>query len=199
MAYSQLVRRVSILAAALTLIISVNIIVAQNSPPLIPFSHLLNATNQTRLNSSYYPPIDKVPVMLPEWGKFIGLNVKNSTSTSFLKWLRNPVDITHCNHRNDWALSYDDGCGPYTMDVLDALAKYNISATFFVVGSRIIECPHILAEQYRRGHQIAIHTWSHPSLIQLSNDQVVAELLWTAKIVYDVIGVIPTMIRPPCK
>jgi peptidoglycan/xylan/chitin deacetylase (PgdA/CDA1 family) len=47
------------------------------------------------------------------------------------------------------------------------------------------------------GHQIVIHTWSHPELTTLSNEQVIAELGWSRKIIKDVLGVTPTMTRPP--
>lgn len=35
-------------------------------------------------------------------------------------------------------------------------------ATFFVVGSRVIEYPDVLREEYMSGHEISVHTWSHP-------------------------------------
>lgn len=46
------------------------------------------------------------------------------------------------------------------------------------------------------GHEIAIHTWSHPYLTTLSNDEIVSELVWTAKIIYDVTGRVPRYMRP---
>lgn len=47
------------------------------------------------------------------------------------------------------------------------------------------------------GHQIAVHTWSHPYLTTLTNEQVIAELGWTKKVIKDVTGVTPNMMRPP--
>lgn len=47
------------------------------------------------------------------------------------------------------------------------------------------------------GHQIAVHTWSHPYLTTLTNEQIIAELGWTKKIMKDVTGVTPNMMRPP--
>jgi len=46
-------------------------------------------------------------------------------------------------------------------------------------------------------HQIAVHTWSHPALTTLTNEQIIAELGWTKKIIKDVLGVTPNMMRPP--
>lgn len=38
----------------------------------------------------------------------------------------------------------------------------NLLATFFVVGSRVIERPSVLIEEYMTGNEISVHTWSHP-------------------------------------
>ena len=47
------------------------------------------------------------------------------------------------------------------------------------------------------GHEISVHTWSHPTLTSLTNEQIVAELGWTRKAIRDVLGVTPTTMRPP--
>ena len=54
-----------------------------------------------------------------------------------------------------------------------------------------------LADSYADGHQIAVHTWSHPYLTSLTNAEIVAELLWTRQIIYDILGVEPAYMRPP--
>jgi hypothetical protein len=46
-------------------------------------------------------------------------------------------------------------------------------------------------------HQIAVHTWSHPPLTTLSNEEIIAELGWSKKVIKDVLGVTPNMMRPP--
>jgi peptidoglycan/xylan/chitin deacetylase (PgdA/CDA1 family) len=43
----------------------------------------------------------------------------------------------------------------------------------------------------------AMHTWSHADLTTLSENQIVAEIVWTARIIKDVIGVTPNYLRPP--
>lgn len=45
--------------------------------------------------------------------------------------------------------------------LLKYLDDKDISATFFVVGSRVISYPDILIAEYMAGHEIAVHTWSH--------------------------------------
>eukprot|EP00914_Ancora_sagittata_P000850 GHVO01002263.1.p1 GENE.GHVO01002263.1~~GHVO01002263.1.p1 ORF type:complete len:302 (-),score=18.02 GHVO01002263.1:227-1132(-) len=72
-----------------------------------------------------------------------------------------------------------------------------ILATFFTVGSRVIERPDVLREEYMAGHEISVHTWSHPHLTTLTNAQIVAELGWTRKAIKQVLGVTPLTMRPP--
>jgi peptidoglycan/xylan/chitin deacetylase (PgdA/CDA1 family) len=81
--------------------------------------------------------------------------------------------------------------------LLRYLDEKNISSTFFVVGSRVIERPQILVEEYMQGHEISAHTWSHHPLTSLTNEQIVAELGWTRKAIKAVLGVTPTTMRPP--
>ena len=45
--------------------------------------------------------------------------------------------------------------------LLNFLSSQNLTSTFFVVGSRVIERPQVLIEEYMAGHEIAVHTWSH--------------------------------------
>ena len=55
----------------------------------------------------------------------------------------------------------------------------------------------MLQTEYMSGHQIGVHTWSHPPLTTLSNEQIIAELGWTKKVIRDVLGVTPNTMRPP--
>lgn len=105
-------------------------------------------------------------------------------STGALLWLEDLIclllsDITACPDKGTWGVSFDDGPGPYSelsvypltttcemthspaQNVLDFLNSKDIHATFFVVGSRVIERPRVLIEEYMAGHEISVHTWSH--------------------------------------
>ncbi|KAJ1568681.1 chitin deacetylase [Cladochytrium tenue] len=96
-----------------------------------------------------------------------------------------------------WGLSYDDGPSEYTPGVLSYLAEKDVSATFFIVGSRVLENPDALLSAYQSGHQIGMHTWSHPDLTQLSDDQIVAEIVYSAMAIKTVTGIVPKYMRPP--
>lgn len=94
-------------------------------------------------------------------------------------------------------MTYDDGPAYYTTQLLDYLNQVNLKSTFFVVGSRVISFPSIAQAEYLGENQLAVHTWSHPPLTTLSNEEIIAELGWSKKVIKDVIGVTPNMMRPP--
>ena len=60
-------------------------------------------------------------------------------------------------------LTIDDGPDPQdTPQILDLLDQHRARATFFVIGERAAQCPGLLAEIIRRGHEVAHHTQTHP-------------------------------------
>ncbi|KAF9525351.1 hypothetical protein CPB83DRAFT_772230 [Crepidotus variabilis] len=107
------------------------------------------------------------------------------------------TDIVACPDKNTWGISFDDGPAFYSHVLLNYLKQKNLDATFFVVGSRVYEHWDMLVDEYMNGHEISVHTWSHRPLTSLTNEQIVAELGWTRKIIKQVLGVTPTTMRPP--
>lgn len=57
-------------------------------------------------------------------------------------------------------LTFDDGPGGYTENILNTLDKYGVKATFFVT-NQFPKYQNLIKEEYNRGHLIAIHTYSH--------------------------------------
>ncbi|KAG8220949.1 carbohydrate esterase family 4 protein [Butyriboletus roseoflavus] len=107
------------------------------------------------------------------------------------------TDITACPRLLTWGVSFDDGPAFYSEELLDYLSSKNLKSTFFTIGSRVVERPTVLVEEYMSGHEIAVHTWSHRPLTSLTTEQVVAELGYTRKVIKQVLGVTPTLMRPP--
>lgn len=89
-----------------------------------------------------------------------------------------------------------DGPAPSTPKLLNYMEDAGIKSTFFVVGSRVISRPDMVQYEYVAGHQIAVHTWSHWPLTTQTNEEIVAELGWSKKAIYDVTGVTPAYMRP---
>ncbi|WP_446215014.1 bifunctional polysaccharide deacetylase/glycosyltransferase family 2 protein [Micromonospora sp. IBHARD004] len=66
------------------------------------------------------------------------------------------------------ALTFDDGPDPvWTPRVLDVLARHHVPATFFVLGSQVSRHPDITRRMIREGHELGIHTFTHPELTDL--------------------------------
>lgn len=55
-------------------------------------------------------------------------------------------------------LTFDDGPSRNTKRLLDVLDKYNVKATFFVINT---SHPDIIGEEYKRGHSVGIHCYTH--------------------------------------
>jgi peptidoglycan-N-acetylglucosamine deacetylase len=67
------------------------------------------------------------------------------------------------SHDRSIALTIDDGPDPtWTPKVLALLARYDVSATFFMIGLRADAHPSTVAAVLDGGHQIANHTFTHP-------------------------------------
>lgn len=64
------------------------------------------------------------------------------------------------------ALTFDDGPSETRTPVLlDLLSKYNVKATFFMLGENIEKYPDIAQAVYDQGHLIGNHSFNHPRLI----------------------------------
>ena len=69
--------------------------------------------------------------------------------------------------------------------------------THTIIGLNVLSNPDLLIEIYKQNHTIGIDTWSQPYLTTLTNDEIVSEIIVTAKLIRDILGVIPILIRPP--
>ena len=68
-------------------------------------------------------------------------------------------------------LTFDDGPGPYTSKLLNILDKYNIKVTFFVTNQfQNVNYQKLIGEEKRRGHVVAIHSYTHNFNIYRSVD-----------------------------
>jgi peptidoglycan/xylan/chitin deacetylase (PgdA/CDA1 family) len=95
------------------------------------------------------------------------------------------------------ALTYDDGPGARTPELLDALAEYDARATFFVTGRPVMEHPHTVRRAYAEGHEIANHTLNHPDLAHLGTGGVRSDLDVVQALVYRETGHTMDLMRPP--
>ncbi|WVR06396.1 hypothetical protein IAU60_003427 [Kwoniella sp. DSM 27419] len=99
-----------------------------------------------------------------------------------------------------FALSFDDGPSAASPGLYDFLAKNQIAsaATHFMIGGNIVSDPNTMQTAVKAGGHIAVHTWSHPYMTTLSNEDILGELGWTMQIISDLNGGrIPKYWRPP--
>lgn len=87
-------------------------------------------------------------------------------------------------------LTFDDGPSRVTDDILDILDRYNVKATFFVLGSNVDANPELVKRAYDSGHFIASHGYTHKySQIYESQENVLAEYNQSVEAIRKAIGV----------
>ena len=94
------------------------------------------------------------------------------------------------------ALTFDDGPNYNTSKILEILNEYNVSATFFVLGSKILGNEKILKTMNEYGMEIGNHTYSHKLMTKMDNDSIIKEIKDTNELIYNVIGKHPKVVRP---
>src|SRR5579862_6822201 len=96
------------------------------------------------------------------------------------------------------ALTYDDGPNdPHTLRLLEVLAKYNVPATFFLIGRYVLQRTEIVREIVKAGHIVGNHTFSHPLLIFKPASEIRGELIDCRSAIEDAVGKYSDLFRPP--
>ncbi|HEY7873758.1 MAG TPA: bifunctional polysaccharide deacetylase/glycosyltransferase family 2 protein [Actinomycetota bacterium] len=95
-------------------------------------------------------------------------------------------------------LTFDDGPDPrWTPAIMDVLDEHDVPATFFLVGSRVLEWPEIVREQVERGFEIGAHTMSHADLGSLPAWRQELELSLTQTAIEGAASVTTSLLRLP--
>ncbi|MFC4111806.1 polysaccharide deacetylase family protein [Nonomuraea zeae] len=102
-----------------------------------------------------------------------------------------------CNRVKCLALTFDDGPGPGTPTLLKTLKKEGVKATFFLMGKKVEQLPSIAKQTLEQGHAVGNHTYSHPSLPTLLDNEILDELKTTQELIEQATGQQPEMFRPP--
>ena len=114
------------------------------------------------------------------------------------KEVPNIRDLKQFKDKKLIAFTFDDG--PSTSNtnyLLDNLDKYNARVTFFVLGSRVKNNKEVLKRAYLQGNDIGSHTYNHRNLNLLSDEAVIDEIKRTNDEIKNIIGISPTLLRPP--
>ena len=96
------------------------------------------------------------------------------------------------------ALTFDDGPDPaWTPAFLEVLAKWQVHATFFMLGSMAARSPGLAAEVAGAGHEVAVHGWAHRYTVLRSPRTVADDLARARDAVAGATGAQPRFYRPP--
>ncbi|MBR5974132.1 MAG: polysaccharide deacetylase family protein [Clostridiales bacterium] len=96
------------------------------------------------------------------------------------------------------ALTFDDGPCDYTPQVLEALERNGVVATFFVIGQNVSGTDAaVLQKMLDLGCEIGNHTWSHQILTQVDEEGAYEQLSKCDAAIEEKVGQKATVIRPP--
>lgn len=93
-------------------------------------------------------------------------------------------------------LTFDDGPGDETVEILDVLREHDAKAVFFALGQNLAGQTDLGRRIVAEGHALANHTWSHADLTQLGADAREHELGETARLLAR-LGSDSPCVRPP--
>ncbi|CAO3658800.1 unnamed protein product [Rhizopus microsporus] len=106
------------------------------------------------------------------------------------------ADIVNCPEPETWGLTFDDGPNCSHNAFYDYLAQNSQRASMFYIGSNVLNWPYGALRGLKDNHHLCGHTWSHKMMTTLTNQEVLAELYYTAKAIKYVTGVTPLYWRP---
>ena len=86
------------------------------------------------------------------------------------------------------ALTFDDGPGKYTKELVDLLVKNNVKASFFMVGQNIKNYKSSVKYAYDNGMEICNHSQNHKNLKNLSKEDIEYEINSVDDMLEEIIG-----------
>lgn len=95
------------------------------------------------------------------------------------------------------ALTFDDGPGPRTSELLNQLKKYNAHATFFMLGKNVKLYPDAVKQMLKDGNELGNHSYDHQQLTKIDGAAVKKEVDDTNRNIKNICGSPATLLRPP--
>ena len=96
------------------------------------------------------------------------------------------------------SISFDAAWGNEdTQQLIDILGRYNVKATFFVVGDWVEKYPESVLALHEAGHEVMNHSNTHAHFNSLSAEEIIADVNACNDKIEAVTGVRPTLIRCP--
>lgn len=109
----------------------------------------------------------------------------------------NPIYYVHTDEPKI-SISFDATWGAeHTEAILDTLDKHQVKATFFLTNIWLKEYPDMAKKIVERGHEIGMHSASHPHMNDLSAADIQKELTDNRQMIQEVTGFEPQLFRFP--
>jgi peptidoglycan/xylan/chitin deacetylase (PgdA/CDA1 family) len=128
------------------------------------------------------------------------LAVHGGPAATWLPGLRRACfpGLAGIGHPGHIALTFDDGPDPdSTPWFLEALDTCAVRATFFVLGDSVRRYPGLACRMAERGHEVAVHGWTHDRPWSPAPARDIRDLARAAEVVHDATGQVPRWYRPP--
>jgi peptidoglycan/xylan/chitin deacetylase (PgdA/CDA1 family) len=97
------------------------------------------------------------------------------------------------------ALTFDEAPDMrYMPEILTILRRYEVRATFFMVGYKMLRDPEMVREAVIDGHQLGNHTFNHPELLPEALEELYQnQVLRSEQVFEDLISIQPRLLRVP--
>lgn len=96
------------------------------------------------------------------------------------------------------ALSFDATWGSSrTPLILNILSKHQVKTTFFLTNIWLNQYPQLAKEIVNQGHEVALHSATHPRMTDLPDEKILKELQDNATLLTEITGQKPVLFRPP--
>lgn len=84
-----------------------------------------------------------------------------------------------------------------TKEILDILDRYNVKATFYIIGLWCDDYPEQVKEIYSRGHEIGNHSNKHPDYAGISKEAIMKDVEIANAKIFELTGEMPKTFRFP--
>lgn len=165
-------------AVQISILIFLLIILAVEAYCFINFYQNVNAVNHKAVKEIKKPRIKSAKIV----PKYVYSKVKTGNETNELIAAMDGQKVAY--------LTFDDGPSPNnTPRILDTLKKYDIKATFFIIGKNAEKNPELLIRERDEGHEIAIHSYCHvESIIYKNPEAYLKDIAQCSDIIKNIVG-----------
>ncbi|MFB7121803.1 peptidoglycan-N-acetylglucosamine deacetylase [Bacillus tropicus] len=94
-------------------------------------------------------------------------------------------------------LTFDDGPGKYTAELLNILRQNGAKATFFLIDENVKQFPDLVRREKEEGHYVGMHSMTHDFKKLYTNGEYVNEMKEDQNLTANILKESPKLTRPP--